>query len=539
MPSPMEEVPRTNLPGSQCKPAHGGTNVGKTDTQQVLSVSVIVRRKQPLLLHELAGARVSREEFDNKYAGDPKDFDSLRAFAHQHGLAVDEAASSLARRTLVLRGAVQAVESAFGVTLNDYEYASHPGRRFHGYEGAIRVPAEPSGIVQAVLGLDAKPIAKPHIRFYSKPAAKSHIRVLGETAKASPQSFTPPQVAQLYSFPTGVTGAGEAIGIIELGGGYKTADLNTYFQGLGLKTPAVTAVSVDGGANTPGNPSGADAEVLLDIEVAGSVAPEAKIAVYFAPNTDQGFVDAITTALHDTANKPSVISISWGGPESSWSDQALTALDSACQSAAALGVTITAASGDSGSSDGVSDGRDHVDFPASSPHVLACGGTELIASGTQISQETVWNDQSQQGGASGGGVSQVFALPTWQANAGVPAVPGGGSTGGRGVPDVAGDAAPASGYNILVDGQQEVVGGTSAVAPLWAGLVALINQQRGGSSLGFLNPMLYTATTGFHDITQGSNGDYSAGPGWDACTGLGSPDGTQLATALGTTATGS
>lgn len=202
----------------------------------------------------------------------------------------------------------------------------------------------------------------------------------------------------------------------------------------------------------------------------------------------------------------------------------MTSLDHACQSAAALGVTITVAAGDSGSSDGVNDGQNHVDFPASSPHVLGCGGTELIASGTTIQSETVWNNGST-GGATGGGVSAVFSLPSWQANAGVP----GGTM--RGVPDVAGDASPYSGYNILVDGQQTVVGGTSAVAPLWAALIALINQQKGVPA-GFVNPTLYQNPGDFHDITKGNNGAYSAGPGWDPCTGLGSPVGTAVESAL-------
>ncbi len=292
----------------------------------------------------------------------------------------------------------------------------------------------------------------------------------------------------------------------------------------------MVAVPVDGGKNAPTNPNGADSEVMLDIEVAAGIAPAAKIAVYFTPNTDQGFLDALTTAVHDTTNHPSVISISWGGPESSWTQQAMTAFDDACQSAAALGVTITVACGDNGSTDGVSDGSNHVDFPASSPHVLACGGTKITVSGTTLTNEVVWNDDAQNGGATGGGVSAVFALPTWQENAKVPAASG---SGGRGLPDVAGDAAPATGYSIQVDGETEVVGGTSAVAPLWAGLIALLNQKL-GKPVGFLNPQIYPllGSPAFRDITQGNNGAYKAGPGWDACTGLGSPVGTSLLTKL-------
>jgi kumamolisin len=328
-----------------------------------------------------------------------------------------------------------------------------------------------------------------------------------------------------------VDGSGETIGILELGGGFKTADIQKYFQNQNITPPQVVAISVDGGTNSPTNSNGADSEVMLDIEVAASVAPAAKIAVYFTPNTDQGFIDALTTAVHDTTNHPSVISISWGGPESSWTQQATTALDDACQSAAALGVSITVACGDSGSTDGVSDGANHVDFPASSPHVLACGGTKITVSGTKLTNEVVWNDEAQSGGATGGGVSTVFALPTWQQKANVSGATNGG--GGRGLPDVAGDAAPATGYSIEVDGQTEVVGGTSAVAPLWAGLIALLNQKL-GKPVGFLNPQIYPllGSAAFRDITQGTNGTYKAATGWDACTGLGSPVGNSLVTKL-------
>ena len=505
---------RIELKSSHRKAPAAATRIGPTSPEQTISVSVIVRRKNPLNLNELKGRRLSHEEFNAQYAADPSDFDRIRTFAQNHNLAVAEAASSLARRTIVLRGTASNMEKAFGVALHDYEGHKHK-KRFHCFEGAITLPEDISGIVEAVLGLDARPIAQPHFR------------KLDASAQATPQPLTAPQVAQLYSFPANLDGTGQTIGILELGGGYTDSDLQTYFQGLGLNTPTVTAVSVDGATNSPGDPSGADAEVELDIQVAGAVAPGASIAVYFAPNSDQGFIDAITTAVHDTANKPSTLSISWGGPESSWSQSSMTALDNACQSAAALGVTITVASGDSGSSDGTS--TNTVDFPASSPHVLSCGGTELLANGNQISQEVVWNDQSSGGGATGGGFSATFSVPSWQTSA-VPS----GST-GRGVPDVAANAAPATGYNVVVDGQQETVGGTSAAAPLWAGLIALINQQlvqQGKQTAGFINPTLYQNGSDLHDITQGNNGAYSAGPGWDACTGLGSPNGTALLSAL-------
>jgi kumamolisin len=278
---------------------------------------------------------------------------------------------------------------------------------------------------------------------------------------------------------------------------------------------------------------------MLDIEVVGAVAPQADIAVYFAPNTDAGFLDAVTTAIHDTQNKPSVISISWGGPESSWTAQSLTAFDEAFQAAAALGITVCVASGDNGSSDGATDGGDHVDFPASSPHALACGGTRLEAAGGAVSAESVWNDGAQ-GGAGGGGVSSAFALPAWQDGLHTTKTSGGDAVlNMRGVPDVSGDADPQTGYAVRIDGTATVIGGTSAVAPLWAGLIARINATN-GSPVGLINPVLYANAAALRDISVGNNGTYAASPGWDACTGLGSPDGGKIAALLASAgATGS
>jgi kumamolisin len=322
-----------------------------------------------------------------------------------------------------------------------------------------------------------------------------------------------------------------------MGGGFSTTDLATYFKSLGLSNPQVTAVSVDGGANSPGQDQDSDGEVMLDIEVVGAVANDAEIAVYFAPNTDQGFIDALSTAVHDTTNKPSVISISWGQSEDAWSAQARNQMEQIFTEAAGLGVTVTVAAGDNGSTDNVTDGQQHVDFPASAPHALACGGTSLQAANGTISSESVWNDPGD--GATGGGVSRQFPLPSYQANANVPNNVDSG-TPGRGVPDVSGDADPGTGYRILVDGADQTIGGTSAVAPLWAGLIARLNQEL-GAPVGFVQPRLYTllGTPAFQDIITGNNGSYSAGPGWDACTGLGSPNGTELASRLpGTAAAG-
>jgi kumamolisin len=500
------------LSGTKRDAPPNATDLGRTSPTQPVMISVIVRRKNHLDLKALGGRHISRQEFNEKYAADAADFDALRKFAHNHNLSVDENASSLPRRTMVMRGTAQAMEGGFGVELHDYE---REGRRFHSFKGVVSMPDTHAAVVETVLGLDCRPIAKPHHRMRDK-----------KKKPAPDPSYSPVQVAGFYSFPTGVNGSGQTIGIIELGGGYNASDLHTYFSGLGITPPNVVSVSVDGGVNSPTNPNSADGEVALDIEVAGAVAPGANIAVYFTPNTAQGFLDAITTAAHDTTNSPTAISISWGGPESGWTSSQMTAIDNACQSAAAMGITITVAAGDDGSSDGVTGGGNNVDFPGSSPHVLCCGGTKITTSGSKITSEVVWNDGAQ-GGATGGGISAVFPLPTWQNGLSSSLGP----LTGRGVPDVAGDASPTSGYNVLVDGSQEVVGGTSAVAPLWAALIALINQQTGKAS-GLINPILYGAPSAFHDITQGNNGAFSAGPGWDACTGLGSPIGTSVAQAV-------
>lgn len=516
---------RTTLPGSEAIPPRQAQQVGPVQSGERVSVTVILRRKGPDPAIPSTGTQtfISRERFGQEYGANPADISLMEQFAHTYHLTVVDA--SAPKRRVILSGTAGAMEKAFGTGFMCYQ-DSATGAQFRVRTGSVSVPVEMKDAVVAVLGLDNRPIAKSHCR-----------RLPARRRRAAPQpaTFTPPQVAALYNYPPGVTGSGQTVAIVELGGGYSASDLKTYFSGLNLpRQPSVTAVSVDGGTNSPG--ASADAEVMLDIEVIGSIAYGANIAVYFAPNTDQGFIDAITDAAHDATRKPSVISISWGGPEDSWTQQSQTAMNTALQDAATLGVTVTIACGDNGSDDGVGDGMLHTDFPACSPYALACGGTTLEGSGSSISSEVVWNESANNEGATGGGVSKVFALPSYQSSAGVPANPNTGFA-GRGTPDVAGDADPVTGYQVLVDGQNEIVGGTSAVAPLWAALVALINQQL-GSPVGFLNPKLYPLGEAvFHDITNGNNDDaglgyYTSGSGWDACTGLGSPNGMALLNAL-------
>jgi kumamolisin len=528
-----EHVP---LSGSERVPMAGAKSIGAANPDEKLQITVLVKSKASrearqseirTLVSQTPDKRkhLTREQFAAARGAVPADIEKVVEFAHEYGLSVVR--TDAARRSVVLAGTVSIFGRAFQVKLQRFE---HPTGIYRGRTGAIQIPKELSGVITAVLGLDNRPQATPHFRIKKQP---------GKSPKHTAQpagTFTPPQVASLYEYPSGGTGKGECIALIELGGGYREKDIQHYFKSvLKVTPPTVTAISVDGGQNTPtGSIDGPDGEVMLDIEMAGGVAQQASIAVYFTPNTDQGFYDAISQALHDTTNNPSVISISWGGPESSWTTQSLTEFNTLLEDAATLGVSVCIAAGDNGSTDGVTDGLQHVDFPASSPYALACGGTKLVASGGSISSEVVWNETANGEGATGGGVSAVFPIPDYQANANVPPSVNPGHFVGRGVPDVAGDADPVSGYDVYVDGQATVIGGTSAVAPLWAGLIARINQML-GKPVGFLNPTLYTQVEsegGFHEITSGNNGAYSAGPGWNSCTGLGSPDGTAIEESL-------
>ena len=506
----MKKENSIKLAGSY-KPVLPGGTLQEVDKEETITVTVRLRRKKELSSETFTEKILTRATYESKYAASPEDVAKVEAFAKEHSLTTVEV--DLARRSILLTGTINNLEQAFNVDLKNYQTE---GGQFRVLTNEVYVSAELKDIIKGVFGFDNQPIARPMFQ-----VAKKGDKIVSHAA--APQAFTADQLARIYGFPTGVTGKGQCIGIIELGGGFRTADITNYFKSLGITKPVVKAVSVDGGKNSPSTADGADGEVMLDIEVAGAVAPGARIAVYFAPNSDQGFLDAITTAIHDTKNKPSVISISWGAAETNWTDQALDNYNEAFKTAAALGVTICAASGDSGSRDGETDGKVHVDFPSSSPYVLACGGTKLVVNNDEISSETVWHESNDS--ASGGGVSDYFALPDYQANAGVP-LSIDTNFKGKGVPDVAADADPNTGYKVLVDGQQLVIGGTSAVAPLMAGLIALLNEQN-KKPAGFIHPQIYGDPSVCRDITSGDNKTtakktgYSAGTGWDACTGLG------------------
>jgi kumamolisin len=515
MTEPTPAADRELLPGSERTAATRAEVIGPADPAQRATVTVVLRRRAELP----AGGFLSRDALAAATGADPADIETTRAALTGLGLSIDEVDAP--SRRLRVTGSVGALSNAFGTDLQQATspdpVSGAPVTHRH-RTGALSVPSALHGIVVAVLGLDDRPQARAH--FHAALAA------------AATASFTPLQLGTAYGFPAGTDGAGHTLAIVELGGGFSTKDLTPYFAGLGVTPPTVRAVSVDGAKNVAGkDPNGADGEVLLDIEVAGALAPGADLVVYFAPNTDAGFLDAVATAAHASPT-PTAISISWGESEDDWTAQARAALDDAMADAAALGVTVTVAAGDSGSSD--SGTGAHVDFPASSPHALACGGTTLHTGAKEaISSETVWNDGTD-GGSTGGGISDTFTVPSWQDSAGVPLK---GGKKGRGVPDVAGNADPRTGYQVLVDGTRLVIGGTSAVAPLWAALVCRLAEAL-GRPLGLLQPALYSGVTGGHpatglrDITSGNNGGYKASVGWDPCTGLGSPDGTALLAAL-------
>ena len=493
---------------------------GPVPSGEEVQVTVLLKPANPETLGGGEVQRLTSAQYANQFGADPQSLAKVSAFAEANHLRVVEI--DRVKRRVILAGTAAAIAKAFGTELHSFTLPT--GRTFHTTVAPATVPANLAPDLDAVLGLDTRPVASPHF-------------IVSHAAVGQGQFFYPQQIASLYDFPPGANGAGQTIAILELGGGFVQKDLDDYFQSLRLRSPKVTAISVDGGSNSPG--VDADGEVALDIEVAGAVANGADIAVYFADTSAQGFVNALLDAIHAQPS-PSVISISWGGPEDTQDEQYLIAMSSALIDAARHGITVVAASGDKGSWDGVNDGpladgtgwkrKLHVDFPASSPYVLACGGTTLKSTGNEIASETVWHNPDDSA-ATGGGVSVKWARPAWQASAGIPLNPSGGI--GRGVPDVAGDGDPGTGYIIRLHGGDISYGGTSAVAPLWAGLIAILNQKL-GHRLGFVNDKLYAmGSQGFHSIVQGNNDvaglhAYSARPGWNACTGLGSPDASKI-----------
>lgn len=562
------------IPGSNRPIAPEVKVVGKSDPNQRIKVSIYARRNPhsaeasmpsiEQLSYALPGKRnyLDREAAEKIFGTDPADLKKIVAWAQACNLKVID--SSAAKRRVLVEGTVADLNSAFGTELKDYEHPSFGSYR--GREGKLYVPEELSGVIEAVEGLDTRRTGRKRCRRARwspvdvQTLKSSSTPRQGKAAPATnpfPGTFFPPQVAQLYDYPSDLNGAGQNIAVFAFNGttdgdphgGYSLDALKIYFEKvLGGTTPSITDVVVQGPGNDPGpetKASGARGdstdEVMLDMCVVGSVSSGAHIFIYFTEFTTQGWVDALQTAITDD-NDISVISISYGNPEDdpqgAWTPMGINLVNQAFQTAIARGITICCASGDDGSLDDERSGA-HVDFPASSPFVLAVGGTKLVANNdnnpTAIMDETVWNELSQGDGAGGGGISSVFPKPDYQNGVSVPPSADAPHKIGRGVPDVCAVANPETGIAVMhVDGKHlDPVEGTSASAPLWAALIARLNQSL-QARCGFLNPLLYTklAKGVLRDITIGNNGAYEAGPGWDACTGLGSPQGKKLVQGL-------
>ena len=531
--------------GSKQTPLANSRSAGPIDPNELASVTVRVRSKgapgalgklaYQLALTPLAQRRyLTHQDLLDQHGASAADLDAVEKFAQSQNLVVVH--RSALERCVVLKGSLGDLLRAFRADVQLYH---HPHGTYRALRGEIHVLDSLVPIITGVFGLDTRPRQRSPFR-------------LGSASHAGPGSgngVSAADFAKRYNFPanigaTALDGTGQTIGIIELGGGFQDSDLQVFFQEVGLPAPGVVSVSVDHAGNSPSSADSADGEVMLDIEVAGAVVPGATIAVYFAPNNgDQGFIDAISAAVHDTERKPGVISISWGSPESASDAQGIKAFHDIFAAAGALGITICVASGDHGTADLSApqwDQKIHVDHPACDDLVLACGGTQVDPdSGADV----VWNDGTPfdvtaaggGGWASGGGISTVFAVPDYQAQniANMP-VSIDTKQPGRGVPDI---AMSATNYFTRVDTMEGPSGGTSAVAPLMAALVARLNQAK-QKNVGFLNPLLYANATGpgavVVDVVSGTNAiantvsGYQAGPGWDACSGLGTPDGTAL-----------
>jgi Pro-kumamolisin, activation domain len=554
------------LTGSDRKPAMGAARVAPADPNEKLSIRIYVRRRpdgppmpdQTYWAKTPPGKRtyVPKDQFAQLYGASQDDLNRVQEFAASHGLTVVE--TNVESRHVVLSGTVAQMNEAFKVDLGQYE---SPKEKYRGREGQIHLPSNLAHIVQSVLGLDNRKVAKHH-------------NVGGPPGAVA---LTPLQVATAYNFPASLDATGQTVGIIELDGGYGPSDIKAFLATLGLPLPTITPVPVTQN-NTPAgnlaNPISSDIEVTLDIDVVAAIAQNADILVYFGDTSDAGFNAAMSAAISPGAGQPaspSVISCSWAGPEIGWTTMAATTMNQTLADAAAKGITIFVASGDDGSDCNVGDGSAHVLYPASDPGATACGGTYTILGPFS---EGTWNDggpqppNDQPAGATGGGVSTfVFppqpALPLWQQNANVPKSVNDGTTVGRGVPDISGQASGYSGYVLTLYGQLTTaitnpftgmpigpIGGTSEVAPLYAGLISVINANL-KQQVGFLNPTFYAFAEDpgfssiFTDINDGVSNQwslgvadakhsYTSGPGWDPCTGLGVIDGSALLSNLQT-----
>jgi kumamolisin len=533
------------LPDSSHQLPTGSKAVRKTSGQRWLELTLGVRRRKRVpdlsnLDNKLPAARtyMTREQLASEYGSDPKAVQSIEAYAKAHKLVVTHSEPASAR--LGLAGTVADVSAAFGVTLFDY---THPTLgEFHARTGPVHVPPDLVGAITGVFGLN-------NHRVLRRTRRTPRLEAPDPTSAPRPW-FIPTELAAIYAFPT-ADAQGECLALLEFGGGVDASDAAAYFQQINLPAPSINVVAVDGVSTDPSADPDSTGEVMLDVDVAGSLAGNAKLVVYFSTFDEKGLIDCLSAVINDSVNDPSVISISWGWDENQafnnsgvvWSPAAIAHCNESFLAAAQLGVTTCVSTGDDGSEAQMRDGRAHVNFPASSPFVMAVGGTTLHvrknSRGATHITEVTWND-GPGGGGTGGGVSDVTPAPTWQAGKVVPSI-NPGNFAGRAIPDVAANADPATGYLTMSGGKMQIVGGTSASAPLWASLVTRLNAIMGVRA-GNFNALLYSnfgpngvlrdITVGDNDTEGMLNGQYPAGPGWDACTGWGAPDGGKLLAAL-------
>lgn len=525
------------LPGSHRIRAAAAEALQPADAGLEMSVTVKLRRKAPLPeINAQQPQILTAQELAQRYGASQEDMDLAARTFEQHGLTVT--GTDLASCSLSLSGTVGDVEAAFGTKLFSFKAAGEfkmAGAMPRVRSGDLYIPAALAGIVEGVFGLDQRPVVRERqpLRMPPEEAARAARRHVGLFAA---------QLAQLYDFPPG-DGSGQTVALLEFGGGYFEKDLAHFCKLAQIPLPTVQPVSIGNAAVNLKD--GQEGEVMLDIEVAASACPKAAITVYFSRFDEQGWVDALDRAVRD---QPTVISVSWGLAEDDpqWSQGAIGTINDALHQAALLGITVCVASGDDGSSDQITDGRAHTDFPASSPFALAVGGTSFTITRNAIADEAAWKQgdglRADGGGSSGGGVSQVFARPAWQ-TVSVPSV-NPHPLDGRIVPDIAA-LAGAPYYSAVIDGKAGVEGGTSAATPLWACLICRIAASLpAGKKLPFLAPLLYpqagragAGTTSCRDIVSGDNitaqaGGYRAQPGFDAVTGWGTPNGAALLAAL-------
>jgi kumamolisin len=531
---------RIVVPGSNRIPLPGARAIGRANPEASLELTLKLRRKKNLPdLATRPTQAMTRGQLAASYGASAADVKKVSTVFAK--LELTTTSSNLATRTVHVSGTIEAIEKAFDVKLFDYQ---HSGGDYRGRVGGVHIPVELNGIVQGVFGLDNRCVVR------RRPQPIPAVNRAKALTSIPASWYTPAELATHYNFPAG-DGSGQAVGLLEFGGGYFPLDLAEFCSLAKIAVPTVKPVSTDGTSTS--SKDGAEGEVMLDIEVVAGVCPKATIVVYFAAFTEQGWITILDAATQDKTNNPGVISASWGYAEDNyiWTQQAMTQINETMKDAAMLGVTVCIAAGDDGSSDAVTDGNAHVDFPSSSPYALAVGGT-TIPTKTGSAKDIVWKEgdglRADNGGSTGGGVSTVFARPSWQSGVKIDSV-NSGSIVGRVVPDIAANADwIKSPYLLVVDGSAQGNGGTSAATPLWASLVTLINAQRGAAGpVGYLSPLLYAPPTGktgstvgalgCTDVTSGDNdtdsvGGYSAAVGYDAASGWGTPNGKNLLAAL-------